>query len=101
MTTTAWLMIALALSGPVTYAVMKTKYEIQMAAAVASAKDEGVRVCNGRIAELGLKSREEAARRAEEGRKAADAVSPTPADKAALQAICARSASCIERREFQ
>lgn len=97
MSPTAILIIVLAVGIPATYGATSVYYEAQISGALKAERDAGVRVCDGRIADLGLKSREEAARRAEEGEKAAAGVSRTPEERSALLALCERSASCRDR----
>lgn len=91
--------VALGWSG--TYGILKTKHAIQLSAAVKAERNEGIRVCNGRIEDIAHKTREEAARRAAEAEEAASGVSRTPEEKEALAALCARSASCRERGTFK
>lgn len=84
-----------------TYGILKTTHAIQLSRAVKAERDEGVRVCNARVEDIARKTREEAARRAAEAEEAASGVSRTPEEKEALQALCARSASCREREMFK
>lgn len=98
---TALAMIAMALGWAGTYGVLKTKHAIQLSAAVKAERNEGIRACNLRIEDIARKSREEASKRAAEADEAASGVSRTPEEKEALQALCARSASCRERETFK
>ena len=89
-----YLMLALALSGPVTYGVMWIKQQRAVAAAYAAGKVAG----SASISAAGVKGAEETAK----ARREAEAETPpVPADKAALIKLCKRSTSCRERGELR
>ena len=87
---TLLLLLALGLSGPVTYGVMWVQRERAAHAAYESGKEAGI--AEGRASGVAAASATVEARREAEAE-----VPPVPADKAALIALCKRSASCRER----
>lgn len=94
-----WIILAWAIAAPIIsygWAAVKTKYEV-----TAQVRAQERHACNLRIEDIARKTREEAARRAAEAEEAASGVSRTPEEKEALQALCARSASCREREQFK
>lgn len=97
MSPTIILIIVLALGIPATYGATSVYYEQVLSGTVRAERNAAVERCDLRISDLGLKSREEAARRAAEGDEAAAGVSHTPEERSALVALCERSASCRDR----
>lgn len=84
-----YLVIALGAALPATYGVLKVKHSWEMKAAY----DKGVEVGKGFASTATVES----ATKTAAAERAATDETPLPADKAAIIALCKRSASCKER----
>ena len=87
-----YLILALAAALPATYGVMTVKRQI----AVSHAYEVGKRVGEETVAAATTKAAREIVTAQAEGEAAA---APVPADKAAIIALCQKSASCRERKK--
>lgn len=85
------------LSGGLTYTTMLAREAIVVQGAVKIERDKGVVICNARVGEIERATNAAVSAAVEEARAAAAAVPDTPADKAAILELCAKSASCRER----
>lgn len=74
-------------------ALFLTHVHIKTNARVEGARNEGIAIGTGKTATATL----EAATKTAAAERAAEAETPLPADKAAIIALCRRSASCRER----
>ena len=87
-----WLIAALFAAIPATYGVMKVK----MHAVEIAAYNSGKKVGEETVAAATTKAAREIVTAQAEGEASA---APVPADKAAIVALCQRSASCRERKK--
>lgn len=67
--------------------------------AVAAAKEESVKACNGRVLAIQTEMQNKTTELTQRAEAAERAMAPTPAEAAELQDLCDRSASCRSRRK--
>jgi hypothetical protein len=92
MTPAMWLILVLTLATPVTYGYMWVKNQIEITRAI----EKGEKIGEGRVAAATTKQSQETTQAVAEAESTA---LPAPRDKAKLQELCDRNASCRDRKK--
>jgi hypothetical protein len=93
-----WAFVGPVLAGGVVYSAMLLREAVLVQGAVANARNGATITCNQRVAEIQRVHDQEVDDSVDSAIEAVDALSPTPVELAARQALCDQSPGCKSRR---
>lgn len=84
-------------SGGLTYTAMIARENVVVKGAIAAERRAGVVKCNARVAEIETVHNRAVSEAVDDAVRAVGSLAPTPDEREAIAALCAKSASCRSR----